>query len=71
MAIGKLAVCEQIAASLREFGYPSVTAEMISECLDAWIAKKEPLPHGVIGMFAQRQFAEIEEERPGALAVLK
>lgn len=65
--------CVKIAKSLQDFGYPSTTAEMISECLDAFLAGKRDLelPHGVIGAFASRQFAEVEESRPGALALLK
>ena len=50
-----------IARGLREFGYPDVTAAMIAEVEAAW-RKGEPLPHGVIGMFAERDFNECEEK---------
>jgi hypothetical protein len=65
----KDSVCASVAKSLREFGYPDVTAEMIAGCLDAWLADPNGvMPHGIIGMFAKRQFDEVEEARPGALA---
>lgn len=64
--------CQKVAKSLREFGYPDVTAAMIEECLDAWLTGKRDLelPHGVIGAFASRQFDEVEEAAPGALKAL-
>jgi len=69
----KTGACQKVAKSLREFGYPDCTAEMISECLDAWVAGKRDLdlPHGIIGAFASRQFDEVEDARPGMLAILK
>lgn len=68
----KTQVCQKVAKSLREFGYPDCTAEMIRDCLDAWLAGKRDLdlPHGIIGAFASRQFDEVEEAYPGALARL-
>ena len=71
--ISRNQACQSVAKSLREFGYPSVTADMIDECLTAFLTGKRDLelPHGVIGAFASRQFAEIEEARPGTLARLK
>lgn len=69
----KTQACGKVAKSLREFGYPDCTAEMICECLDAWLTGKRDLdlPHGIIGAFASRQFDEVEEARPGTLALLK
>lgn len=63
----------KVAKSLREFGYPSCTTEMVRAVLDAWLGGKREhdLPHGIIGMFAGRQFDEVEEARPGALARMK
>ena len=66
-------VCRPVCKSLQEFGYPSITVEMIKDVIDAWIdGKRESnLPHGVIGMMAGRQFDEVEETRPGSLAKLE
>jgi hypothetical protein len=68
----KHGACAKVAKSLREFGYPDCTADMIRECLDAWLTGKRDLelPHGIIGAFASRQFDEVEEARPGSLALL-
>ena len=65
--------CETIARDLRTFGYPGVTGDIIEEILTAWLAgnRDSGLPRGVVGMFAGRQFDEIESARPGALAALK
>ena len=52
---------EAVARSLREFGYPDVTAAMIREVFDAWEAGQK-LPHGIVGMFAERQFSEVAEQ---------
>ena len=49
-----------IAKSLREFGYSDVTGEMIAE-VHAAMKLGDPLPHGIIGMFAQKQLRECEE----------
>jgi hypothetical protein len=46
-----------VAGSLKEFGYPDVTTEMIREIHDA-IKAEAPLPHGVIGRFARDQIEE-------------
>lgn len=69
----RLDVCKPVASSLREFGYPDVTADMIKVILDAWLEGKRnsQLPHGVIGMMAGRQFDEVEEAQPGSLALLE
>lgn len=66
-------VCKPVAAALREFGYPSVTHDQIKEVLDAWLTGKREgdLPHGVIGMMAGRRFDEVEEAKPGSLAILE
>lgn len=55
---------EAVARSLREFGYPDVTALMIREIFDVWeTGKRFPhLPHGVIGAFAERQFGEVADK---------
>lgn len=45
-------VFEAVAADLREFGYPDVTAAMISEIHEARERGDEKLPHGIIGRFA-------------------
>lgn len=47
-------VYEAIARNLREFGYPDASATMIEETHKAMKAG-QPLPHGVVGMFAQSQ----------------
>lgn len=52
---------EAIAKMLVEFGYPDVTAQMIEEIHSAMKAGTQPLPHGVIGMFAERYIKELEE----------
>jgi hypothetical protein len=69
----KHSACQKVAKSLREFGYPDCTADMISECLDAWLTGKRDmeLPHGIIGAFASRQFDEVDDVRPGSLARLR
>lgn len=61
-----------VARGLREFGYPDATTEKMREVLDAWLAGKRgsDLPHGVLGMFAERQFEEVDERKPGTLATL-
>lgn len=66
-------VAASVAKSLRDFGYPDCSTAMVKACLDAWLDGKRGVtfPHGVIGMFAGRQFDEVEEANPGALASLK
>ena len=68
----KATACETIARSLHEFGYPDTTGPMIEEVLTAWMDGKrgEELPHGIIGRFAERQIAEVEDARPGTFAAL-
>lgn len=65
-------VARPVAKSLREFGYPDCSTEMVKDVLDAWLSGKREhdLPHGVIGMMAGRQFEEVEEASPGMLAAL-
>lgn len=58
---------ETIAKMLREFGYPDVTLEMIQDTHKA-MSKNEPLPHGVIGLFAEKYLKELEDK--GALSPL-
>ena len=66
--------CELIAKSLRDFGYPDVNASMVEEVVRAWNRRepgdKTPLPHGVIGMFVERQIDEVEEVRPNTFSRL-
>lgn len=70
--MSKSQACHKVAKSLRDFGYPDCTPEMIGDCLAAWLAGKRDmeLPHGIIGAFASRQFDEVEDAQPGALALL-
>ena len=49
---------EAIARSLREFGYPDAECGMIRDTHEAMVAGKEEMPHGIIGMFAQRELEE-------------
>lgn len=60
-----------IAKSLREFGYPDVTDEMVKETHEA-ILKKPSLagskevkdfPHGIVSMFASSQLRELWEAK--------
>ena len=51
------AIYGAIARSLRDFGYTDVTAPMIAE-VHAAMKAGEPLPHGIVGMFAQKQLRE-------------
>lgn len=55
---------ESIAASLREFGYPDVTARMVEEIYGAYAAGRrgDALPHGVIGRFVEGQIDEVAEQ---------
>ena len=58
--ITKQTAFESVARSLREFGYPDVTAQMVE---DTWNAMKEgkkdaDLPHGIVGRFAESQLSE-------------
>ena len=59
----KSQLCNAIARSLREFGYPDALGEMIEETMTAWLAGKRfpDLPHGVIGAMAERQFQELAD----------
>lgn len=68
----RVTACATVARDLREFGYPDVTGPMVEEILAAWLDGKRDaeLPHSVIGMFAGRQFDEIERDHPGALAAM-
>lgn len=71
--MSRVKACETVAKSLREFGYPDVTGDMIAEVMHAWVDGKrgEELPHGIIGRFAESQFDEIEDNFPGTIARLK
>lgn len=48
---------ETVARSLREFGYRDATADMIRDTHAAMKAG-EPIPHGIVGMFARRQLED-------------
>lgn len=53
-------VYERIATELRENGYPDASAQMIAETHSV-MKSGEPIPHGIVGMFAQWQLAEVAE----------
>ena len=63
MTITRKRICDAIAKSLVDFGYPDVTAKMIGEILDAYVEGKRfpDLPHGVIGGFAESQLKEVAD----------
>jgi hypothetical protein len=65
--INKETLCAAIGASLREFGYPTVTTQDIVDCWEAYERGDKDMPHDVVGMFAERQLAEIAEKRPDLL----
>jgi hypothetical protein len=54
---------EIVAKSLREFGYPDATAQMVSDTWDAMQEGKpeDAMPHGIIGGFAYAQLNEVKE----------
>lgn len=56
-------LCEAMAKSMREFGYPDVTVEMAGEILDAYVkgTRGSELPHGIVGMMLESQIQELEE----------
>lgn len=55
-------VYEAIAASLREFGYGDVTAQMVRETDEARQNGGAPSePHGIVSMFANQQISEAED----------
>jgi hypothetical protein len=56
-------VYRAIARSLVEFGYPDVTEGMIVDIRVAYDEGKRgaKLPHGIVGMFAERQIEEAYE----------
>ena len=49
---------ETVARSLREFGYPDASADMVKATHDAMKAGNPKMPHGIVGMFAQSQLQE-------------
>jgi hypothetical protein len=53
---------EAVAKSLREFGYPDASADMVRETWDAMKAGKpeDEMPHGIVGRFA---FAQLDKAR--------
>ncbi len=57
-------VYEAVAESLREFGYPDATADMVRATHDAMKRGDAEMPHGIVGMFAQRQLDELSEVLP-------
>jgi len=58
--MNKRTVCEGMAKSLREFGYPDVTSDMVFDCLNAYNEGAD-MPHGVIGRFVERQIEDLKE----------
>ena len=46
--------CEAVARSLRDFGYPDASAQMVSDTYDA-IRDGKDVPHGIVGAFAAEQ----------------
>lgn len=46
---------EAVAQSLRDFGYPDVTATMVREAHAAMKQGERTLPHDIVGQFAQSQ----------------
>lgn len=60
------AALHRIAASLREFGYQDVTAEMVAEIHTAYV-KGEKHPHGVVGMIVYGKMEEAGIPKGGAL----
>ena len=46
-------VYDAIAADMREFGYLDASADMVKDVHQA-VLKKEPPPHGVIGLFMEQ-----------------
>lgn len=51
-----------VANSLREFGYPGCTSDMVADTYVAMKRGDEIMPHGIIGMFAQRQIEEVGDK---------
>jgi len=56
-------VYEAVARSLREFGYPDATAQMVHDTHTAMVEGKSgaELPHGIVGRFAESQLKEAAE----------
>lgn len=52
---------EAVARSLREFGYPHASAEMVRDTHAAMKAGAAEMPHGIVGMFAESQLKEAGE----------
>lgn len=52
---------ESVAKSLREFGYPDASAEMVEATWNAMERGDDEMPHGVVGMFAKSQLDEVRE----------
>jgi hypothetical protein len=50
-----------IANNLRDFGYSGVSHNMVQEIHKA-MKDGKPLPHGIVGMFAQAQLREAEDK---------
>ncbi len=49
--------CEAVARSLRDFGYPDASAQMVSDTYDA-VRDGEAIPHGIVGAFAAEQIKD-------------
>lgn len=67
--ITRAEITEAIAKSLRDFGYPDVTSDMIDTIYGEFAEGKRfpDLSHGVIGGFAEGQLKDIQEALGGDL----
>ena len=55
-------IYKAIAKSLGDFGYEHVTGAEIKEVHDAMKTGIKPLPHGIVGMFAEGQINDVTEQ---------
>ena len=51
-------IFREVAKNLRDFGYPDATAAIVAAVYDTMLTG-QPIPHGIVGRFAQGQLAEI------------
>lgn len=66
-------VAGKVAKSLQEFGYPDATPKLLQEVVDAFCDGKRgtELPHGILGLMAERTFLEVEEANPSYFKQLR
>lgn len=62
MTANRTEIYERIARSLRDFGYPDVTAEMVKECVSAY-HDGSPMPHGVVGVIIKTRLDAERDDR--------